>query len=133
MGNVVKDYFQNSYKSLVSFFAEQNKISAEELKDIIRLHKTAPPPALVTGNVKSMDVGAFDLTTLENEPYFLDGFRQVYGVGRNMMPMKNEVLKVELFTGNLARYYDPTRDKIGWIETRPEPEVFKRPDLASIN
>ena len=37
MGNVVKDYFENSYKELVSFFVEKNKISAEELKEIIGL------------------------------------------------------------------------------------------------
>jgi BlaI family penicillinase repressor len=35
MGNVVKDYFSNSYKELVSFFVEKNKISAEELKEIL--------------------------------------------------------------------------------------------------
>ncbi|MEJ7739096.1 MAG: BlaI/MecI/CopY family transcriptional regulator [Chitinophagaceae bacterium] len=32
---VVKDHFANSYKELVSFFAEQNKISPKELKEII--------------------------------------------------------------------------------------------------
>ena len=37
MGSVVKDYFENSYKELVSFFVEKNKISAEELKEIIGL------------------------------------------------------------------------------------------------
>ena len=37
MGNLVKDYFENSYKELVSFFVEKNKISTEELKEIIGL------------------------------------------------------------------------------------------------
>ena len=37
MGNVVKDYFENSYKELVNFFVQKNKISAEELKEIIGL------------------------------------------------------------------------------------------------
>jgi len=37
MGNVVKDYFENSYKEMVSFFVEKNKISTEELKEIIGL------------------------------------------------------------------------------------------------
>jgi len=37
LGNVVKDYFENSYKELVSFFVSKNKISAEELKEIIGL------------------------------------------------------------------------------------------------
>lgn len=37
MGSVVKDYFENSYKDLVSFFVEKNKISADELKEIIGL------------------------------------------------------------------------------------------------
>lgn len=33
--NVVKNHFANSYKELVSFFAEQKKISPKELKEII--------------------------------------------------------------------------------------------------
>ena len=37
LSNVVKNYFENSYKDLVSFFAEENKISAEELQEIIKL------------------------------------------------------------------------------------------------
>jgi BlaI family transcriptional regulator, penicillinase repressor len=35
MSDVVKDYFDNSYKQLVNFFVEQNKLSPGELKDII--------------------------------------------------------------------------------------------------
>lgn len=34
---VVGDYFNNSYKSLVSYFARSEKISVEDLKEIIRL------------------------------------------------------------------------------------------------
>jgi predicted transcriptional regulator len=37
MGNVVKEYFDNSYKELVSFFVEQKKLSAKELKEIITM------------------------------------------------------------------------------------------------
>jgi BlaI family transcriptional regulator, penicillinase repressor len=37
MGNVVKEYFDNSYKELVSFFVEQKKLSAKELKEIISM------------------------------------------------------------------------------------------------
>lgn len=35
MGNVVNCYFGNSYKEVVSFFAKEQKISTEELKEII--------------------------------------------------------------------------------------------------
>lgn len=35
MQHFIKDYFNNSYKNLVSFFAKENKISAKDLKDII--------------------------------------------------------------------------------------------------
>jgi BlaI family transcriptional regulator, penicillinase repressor len=35
--NVVKNHFDNSYKELVSFFAQQKKISAKELKEIIAM------------------------------------------------------------------------------------------------
>jgi BlaI family transcriptional regulator, penicillinase repressor len=37
MGNVVKEYFDNSYKDLVNFFVEQKKLSAKELKEIINM------------------------------------------------------------------------------------------------
>lgn len=33
----IADYYDNSYKSLVSFFAKEEKISVEELKEIIAL------------------------------------------------------------------------------------------------
>ncbi len=34
---VVGDYFDNSYKNLVSYFAENEKISADELREILLL------------------------------------------------------------------------------------------------
>jgi predicted transcriptional regulator len=37
INTVVKDYFENSYKELVAFFAKEKKISAEELKEILQL------------------------------------------------------------------------------------------------
>ncbi len=37
MNGVVRNYFENSYKELVSFFAKDQKISADDLKDIIEL------------------------------------------------------------------------------------------------
>jgi len=37
MKGFINDYFQNSYKELVTFFAKDKKISAEELKEIINL------------------------------------------------------------------------------------------------
>lgn len=37
MGEFVSDYFSNSYKDLVTFFANQEKISTDDLKDIIHM------------------------------------------------------------------------------------------------
>jgi BlaI family penicillinase repressor len=37
MSGFVKDYFANSYKELVNFFVDEEKLSARELKDIIEL------------------------------------------------------------------------------------------------
>jgi predicted transcriptional regulator len=37
MSSVVNNYFENSYKEMVSFFAKKQKISAEELQEIIQL------------------------------------------------------------------------------------------------
>ena len=35
MSGFVRNYFENSYKEMVSFFAKEQKISANDLKDII--------------------------------------------------------------------------------------------------
>ncbi|OMP80395.1 MULTISPECIES: BlaI/MecI/CopY family transcriptional regulator [unclassified Chitinophaga] len=37
MSGFVKDYFENSYKNLVTFFAKEKKISPEELKEIVKM------------------------------------------------------------------------------------------------
>lgn len=37
MKGVVKSYFDNSYKELVSFFVKEKKVSKEELDDIIKI------------------------------------------------------------------------------------------------
>ena len=37
MSGVVRNYFENSYKEMVSFFAKDRKISTDDLKDIIDL------------------------------------------------------------------------------------------------
>ena len=37
MSGFIRDYFQNSYKEMVSFFAREEKISADDLKEIIRI------------------------------------------------------------------------------------------------
>lgn len=37
MSGFVKDYFDNSYKELVNFFVDQQKLSAGELKEILSL------------------------------------------------------------------------------------------------
>ncbi|NVO30615.1 BlaI/MecI/CopY family transcriptional regulator [Hymenobacter lapidiphilus] len=43
LGTFVGDYFRDSYKELVSFFAKEQKISAEELKEIVRMIENGPP------------------------------------------------------------------------------------------
>ncbi len=37
MSSFVNHYFENSYKNMVSFFAENEKISPKDLKDILEL------------------------------------------------------------------------------------------------
>lgn len=37
MSGVVRNYFEDSYKEMVSFFAKEQKISTDDLKDIIDL------------------------------------------------------------------------------------------------
>lgn len=37
INSTIADYYDNSYKKMVSFFAKEQKISAEELREIIEL------------------------------------------------------------------------------------------------
>lgn len=37
VGSLIKDYFNNSYKNLVTYFAEEEKISESELKEILEI------------------------------------------------------------------------------------------------
>lgn len=37
MNKTIHNYFENSYKNVVSFFAKEEKISVDELKEIIKL------------------------------------------------------------------------------------------------
>ncbi|WP_031528120.1 M56 family metallopeptidase [Dyadobacter crusticola] len=94
------------------------------------LYKTPPPAKLLANNVEWHRIEDFDLDKLEKEAYFLDGFRQIFGVGSNLRPLKKEIRRIALFKGRLAKYYDPKLERVWWIETRPEAEVFERPDLA---
>ena len=43
LGTLVQQHFQNSYKDLVSFFAQEQKISAAELQEIIDLIEKQKP------------------------------------------------------------------------------------------
>lgn len=95
------------------------------------LYRDAPPAALVKGNVQVKDAQSFDPARLKDEPYLLDGFRQIYGASSNLIPEKRDVKRVMLLKGRLAKYYDPALDQIWWIETRPVNEVFERPAFAS--
>ncbi|MBO9612936.1 MAG: M56 family metallopeptidase [Dyadobacter sp.] len=95
------------------------------------LHRDAPPATLVKGNVEVKDAQSFEPARLKDEPYLLDGFRQVYGASSNLMPEKQDIKRVMLLKGPLAKYYDSSLNEIWWIETRPVNEVFERPDFAS--
>ncbi|HWV29843.1 MAG TPA: hypothetical protein VN038_09335, partial [Dyadobacter sp.] len=95
------------------------------------LYRDAPPAALVKGNVEVKDTRSFDPTRLKSEAYLLDGFRQVYGASSNLIPEKQDIKRIMLFKGPLAKYYDSSLKEIWWIETRPVNEVFERPDFAS--
>ncbi len=37
MNTAIENYFNNSYKNMVSFFAEEDKISADELREILEI------------------------------------------------------------------------------------------------
>jgi len=37
MSGFIRNYFQNSYKEMVSFFAKEEKLSAEDLEDILKI------------------------------------------------------------------------------------------------
>lgn len=109
----------------------QNNFCTEISYLTFPLYRDAPPAELVKGNVEVKNVQSFDPARLKNEPYLLDGFRQVYGASSNLIPEKRDVKRIMLLKGQLAKYYDPSLNEIWWIETRPINEVFERPDFAS--
>ncbi len=37
ISDIVNNYFQNSYKEMVSFFAKEEKLSEQDLKDILKM------------------------------------------------------------------------------------------------
>jgi BlaI family penicillinase repressor len=37
MGSFIKEYFNNSYKAMVNFFVEQDKLSKKELEEILKM------------------------------------------------------------------------------------------------
>ncbi|MCL2597598.1 MAG: BlaI/MecI/CopY family transcriptional regulator [Paludibacter sp.] len=39
VSNIVSNYFQNSYKEMVTFFAQNEKVSVEDLEEILELIK----------------------------------------------------------------------------------------------
>ncbi|GGM93502.1 hypothetical protein GCM10010967_28320 [Dyadobacter beijingensis] len=124
-----------SYPFMLNEYQERRMYQGSPSPEIVYLtfplYREVPPAALVRGNVEIKDISAFDPATLKAEGYMLDGFRQVHGASSNMMPEKREVKKIMLFKGRLARYYDPSLDRIWWVETRPVNEVFERPDFAA--
>ena len=44
MGEVVKDYFGSSYKKVVSYFVDESKISAEDLKSLLEIIEKGGKP-----------------------------------------------------------------------------------------
>lgn len=91
-------------------------------------YQDVPPVGLATPeNVEWLHPDDLDLARLKDEPYMLDGFRMTYGTSSNLMPLREEITRVAIFKGPLARYYDRTLDKLWWIETRPPAEVQGRP------
>jgi hypothetical protein len=148
------------YEALTEFFMDNEKVSYQEVNRVFRnktfarlnsgkLHnhgglsnqyrfftftpyKDQPHPSMVKKkDVEWVDVEDFDLAILEKEPYMLDGFRQTYGMGSNLMPLKEEIKRVAILKNDLAHYYDKKLKKLWWIETRPPEEVQGRPDFAS--
>ncbi len=43
LGALVREHFRDSYKELVSFFAKEEKVSAEDLQEIIKLIEKQKP------------------------------------------------------------------------------------------
>lgn len=43
VGTILKQYFDNSYKKMVAFFAKEEKISENELEDILKMIKNQKP------------------------------------------------------------------------------------------
>jgi hypothetical protein len=111
--------------------SRENRIADKLFYYTYKTNLEAPPSSYVKEkNIEWLDVKAFDMASLDSEAYFLDGFRQTYGIGSNLKPLKTEIKRIAVFRGKLAHYYDKNRDKVLWIETRPVDEVYGRPAFA---
>lgn len=53
MSTAIENYFNNSYKNVVSFFAKEENISIEELKDIITLIESKNSEKVDSKNTKT--------------------------------------------------------------------------------
>ncbi|MBO3097299.1 BlaI/MecI/CopY family transcriptional regulator [Gelidibacter pelagius] len=53
MSTAIENYFNNSYKNVVSFFAKEEKISVDELKEIIALIETKNAQETDSDNTKT--------------------------------------------------------------------------------
>ncbi|WP_027124497.1 BlaI/MecI/CopY family transcriptional regulator [Gelidibacter mesophilus] len=54
MSTAIENYFNNSYKNVVSFFAKEEKISVAELQEIIALIETKKSQESETNNTKTL-------------------------------------------------------------------------------
>jgi beta-lactamase regulating signal transducer with metallopeptidase domain len=147
------------YEGKVDFYLDGEKTTYEELnrtfewedpaikKNVVpsmapltRLHReysyyaaplsrdVAPSKNLVTA-ANFEWISGFDISRLDSEPYYVDGFRQIKGIGSNLKPEPYDIKRVALLKGKLARYYNSRLDRILWVETRPKNEIVGRPEF----
>lgn len=115
-----------------TFGFNQDSKTFEQTQNSLRYYtyalvKHAPPSELVLNNYEVLDIEGFEMKRLENQPYFVDGFRSASKIGFGPEPSKEEIKKIILLKGDLAQYYDHNLKELLWIETWPANKVRERP------
>ncbi len=121
----------------IGAFQEDMKVNSNDFPETMRYYtaptyRDAPPVQLLSNeNVKWFNPDNFNMDLLDKETFYIDGFWQVAGIGSNLKPEKRDIKRVAEFSGRLAHYYNPTKDKLLWIETSDDfSRIMERPDFA---
>lgn len=128
--SIVSSMFSNREPAVMKIIKGADDLAKEIWLYCSELDSAIPPLELIDpANYEWIDLQNFDIKVLKKEPYYLDGYWQVKGMGENRFPNKAEIKRVALFKGSLAKHYNWRFEKLWWIETKTPEQVWARPEF----